>query len=122
MYNNNRDKTKVDDVNNVKDDNNKINENKCELTHEIQSLKEEIGILHGKIDGLYSLLQKDVVPSCNKMGGHINFIENVYTTVKTPLQYIMDKSNYLLGSSVSLQDKNKCLPDIKKDSGNNEDR
>lgn len=83
------------------------------LRNEIKDLKDEMVVLNNKMDGLCELLQKDVVPSCNKMGGHINFVENVYTNVKTPLQYIMDKTNYMLGNGGSSNDSTKSLPDVK---------
>ena len=38
------------------------------------------------------------VKECNKMGEHIDFIENVYETVKAPLSFICDKVNVFSGS------------------------
>jgi hypothetical protein len=52
----------------------------------------------------------NVVENCNKMGKHIDFIENVYTTVKSPLHYLTKKINYMIGS-----DTPKELPDIEHD-------
>ena len=46
----------------------------------------------------------DIKENCQKMGGHIDFVENVYETVKAPLSYI---SNKIGGSSLPvLENKN----------------
>ena len=39
------------------------------------------------------IITNQVVQECEKMGTHITFIENVYTTVKTPMEYITSYFN-----------------------------
>ena len=78
----------------------------------VDTLQKDITELHEKFDNLERLLQKDVLPSCNKMGDHIEFVECVYSNVKSPLGYLVGKVNSIMGGSSSIQ---KALPDIKKD-------
>ena len=42
--------------------------------------------IHKKLDKILELLEKD----CKKMTDHIDFVETVYDTIKTPFNYIMD--------------------------------
>jgi len=37
--------------------------------------------------------------NCEKMNNHINFIENIYENVKSPLEYLCNKIYYLMGSN-----------------------
>jgi hypothetical protein len=40
---------------------------------------------------LKTSINKDIKGNCDKMGSHIDFIEKVYDTVKTPMYYVCDK-------------------------------
>jgi hypothetical protein len=52
-----------------------------------------------------------------KMNNHIDFIEDTYDKFKTPLNFMKNKINMLIGS-----DNNKALPEIKNtDENNNND-
>lgn len=46
-------------------------------------------ILETKLDKIIDLLERD----CKKMSDHIDFVENVYETVKSPFYFIMNKVN-----------------------------
>jgi hypothetical protein len=80
-----------------------------ELHEKIDTLTNDIVSLHKKIDTLESLLRDDIKPSCNKMGGHIDFVEHVYENVQSPLGYIVGKVNYMLGGDTNSI---KALPDL----------
>lgn len=45
-------------------------------------------------------LNDNVLPECKKMGSHIDFVENVYETVKHPLGFICDKIKRITGYNV----------------------
>jgi len=55
-----------------------------QILQEIQELKKEV-------NEIKNTLNVDIKENCQKMGGHIAFVENVYDTVKTPLSYISNK-------------------------------
>ena len=42
---------------------------------------------------LNNTINRDIKGNCDKMGSHIDFIEKVYDTVKTPMYYICEKVN-----------------------------
>jgi hypothetical protein len=44
------------------------------------------------------LEQRYKIISCNKMSGHIDFVENVYDNVKNPLGFICNRVSKLIGS------------------------
>jgi archaellum component FlaC len=46
---------------------------------------------------------KSVVKDCNKMSKHVDFIEKSYSAVRTPLSYIKQHVEYMLGKT-SAQD------------------
>ena len=55
--------------------------------NKLEALEEKIQILISKMENLEK--------TCNKMSNHIDFIDSVYTKVKTPLYWICDKVNAL---------------------------
>ena len=73
-----------------------------------EKIDKRFDILEKKIDKLISIFEKDISESCTKMSGHIDFVENVYDTVKSPLTYICNKVNYITGNEdvVALEDIN----------------
>ena len=62
-------------------------------------LDNKINILDQKIDKILLLLESEIKPDCNKMSSHIDFVDKVYETVKSPLEYVCK-------SLQSLKDKN----------------
>lgn len=84
-----------------------------ELEKKVDTLQNDIAQLHTKIDKLELLLQKEVVPSCSKMGSHIDFVECVYDKVQSPLGYLVGKVNYMIGGSSKTETPN-ALPDIER--------
>ena len=63
----------------------------------LTEINEKIDRIERKMDALLEKMEISV-KECNKMGEHIDFIENVYETVKFPLSYICDKVNIFSGS------------------------
>ena len=55
----------------------------------LQNLENKIDELEKKIDIILNLLKYDIKENCNKMGKHIDFVENVYDNVKNPLGVFM---------------------------------
>ena len=64
---------------------------------------ERIDQIEGKLDKLMSIFEKDIKTNCAKMSGHIDFVENVYTTIKSPLTYMVNSVNYLAGQTQPLE-------------------
>ena len=64
------------------------------LSDKVQSLEEKIDSINNKVD-------EEVLEECKKMGSHIDFVENVYDTVKHPLGFICNKIKGITGSSSS---------------------
>lgn len=75
----------------------------------LETTTKKIETMERKIDNLSEKIDSEVLEECKKMGGHIDFVEEVYDNVKHPLGYICKKISYLTGSS-----KQQCtLTDIK---------
>ena len=66
----------------------------------LSEMNEKIDRIEKKIDMLLEKMEISV-KECNKMGEHIDFIENVYDTVKFPLSYICDKVNVFSGTETN---------------------
>ena len=81
-----------------------MNERKSETSQKEISQQERFDKIERKLERieikLDALLEKMEisVKECNKMGEHIDFIENVYETVKAPLSFICDKVNIFSGN------------------------
>ena len=64
--------------------------------------------LDKKIDSLNENNNKkmdDIKVECTKMGSHIDFIEETYNTLQTPLNYVKKSVERLIGSSSSKESK-----------------
>ena len=60
-------------------------------------LNNNIELVNTKIDKLSENIDISLIPECKKMGSHIDFVENVYDTVKHPLGYFCNKIKTLTG-------------------------
>jgi len=54
-----------------------------------EKLEKDMEKLNEKLDRILEILEKDV----KKMSDHIDFVEQVYTHVKSPFLYLMDRVN-----------------------------
>ena len=59
----------------------------------LSTLSKKVDKLQEDIDKIIIILQNDVKNNCDKMSEHIDFIDNVYTRVKYPMDYVVDKIN-----------------------------
>jgi hypothetical protein len=66
----------------------------------VATLEKKVISLEKKIDILINILG-DVKEDTGKMSSHIDFIDNVYAKVKTPMYWICDKINSIKISSVN---------------------
>jgi len=73
------------------------NENEKVVIERIEKIENSLQRVEIKLDALLEKMEISV-KECNKMGEHIDFIENVYETVKAPLSFICDKVNVFSGS------------------------
>ena len=64
------------------------------LKNKFLDLENRFKIMEKKMDDILELLKID----CKKMSDHIDFVENVYDTVKTPFYYVMDKVSFLVSN------------------------
>ena len=69
------------------------------LNDTLEVTTKKIETMERKIDNLAEKIDGEVLEECKKMGGHIDFVEEVYDNVKHPLGYICKKIGYLTGSS-----------------------
>ena len=69
------------------------------VENRISELEKQYSRIEEKLDLIISIFQKDVAPNCEKMSGHIDFVENVYENVKNPLGYLCNKVGSLIGNN-----------------------
>lgn len=75
------------------------------LETKIDTLTKNLENVNNKLDLIIETLNVDVKEKCDKMGEHIDFIENVYDNVKNPLGYLCNKLNSFTGETqYSLED------------------
>ncbi len=91
---------------NIKKD---IDELKIKLNNLEILIIESFSRLESKINDLEKNKLNHVQEACDKMNNHIDFIEETYTTLQTPLNYVKNKVEYLMG----YKNENKSLPTIK---------
>lgn len=81
-----------------------------ELLKLVKEIYNKVDNIEKKIDALESRMNEEMVPECKKMGTHIDFIENVYETVRYPLGYFCNKIRTIVG-----QENQQVLMPIKND-------
>lgn len=72
-----------------------------EIKSKLNSLEYKLIDLEVKLNKIIELIENDVAPNCNKMSSHIDFVDNVYDTVKSPLNFMCNKVNLLSGKEIS---------------------
>ena len=76
------------------------------INDRLDSIDYKLIDLDVKLNKILNLLEQDVQPNCNKMSTHIDFVDKVYDTVKSPLNFMCNKVNVLSGNeNNSLTDK-----------------
>jgi hypothetical protein len=91
---------------NDSDNNNECESCKCITRDTRHCIRNEITNMKCQVERILQKLDNSIIKNCDKMGDHIDFVNNVYETVKVPLHYISNKihkiANPLLaGSSAS---------------------
>ncbi len=81
------------------------------INSKINNLEKKMECIDKKLDFIIEFFEKDVKKNCDKMGEHIDFVENIYDNVKNPLGYLCSKINYLSG-----RDKRFTLTDVENNS------
>lgn len=69
-----------------------------------QELSERVDILEQKLDLILQKLNT-VEKGTDKMASHIDFINDIYSRVQTPLFWICDRINHMRGYKVSCTEK-----------------
>jgi hypothetical protein len=59
---------------------------------------ESLRNIEKRLDRIEKLLKKNS-EECSKMGKHINFIHEIYTSVRSPLSFMKHKIELLMGTS-----------------------
>ena len=86
--------------NNIIYTNNYINDKRISiLENKIVDLAEKFDKIDEKLDRIINFLNSDIKENCDKMGEHIDFVENVYENVKNPLGYLCNKLSYVSGTT-----------------------
>ena len=70
---------------------------------------EKFASLEKKFDDLEKNKLNHVQESCDRMNDHIDFIHETYSTLQTPLNYVKNKVEYIMG----YKSETKSLPTIK---------
>lgn len=69
------------------------------IRNEITILKIKIERVEEKLDAILQKMDTNIIKNCDKMGEHIDFVNNVYDTVKVPLHYISNKVQKIIGGT-----------------------
>ena len=67
------------------------------IRKEIANLKNQVERIEEKLDAILQKMDNNIIKNCDKMGDHIDFVNNVYDTVKVPLFYISNKVQNMIG-------------------------
>jgi hypothetical protein len=67
------------------------------IRNEITNLKNQVERMEEKLDAILQKMDNNIIKNCDKMGDHIDFVNNVYDTVKVPLHYISNKVQKMIG-------------------------
>jgi DNA repair exonuclease SbcCD ATPase subunit len=67
--------------------------NNSNIQNKLDSLETQMNRIENKLDKLLKDFEilNELEPQCKKMSDHIDFVENVYDKVKSPMYYILNK-------------------------------
>ena len=65
------------------------------IEQKIDNIQQKIDNIEQKIDNIMILLNNDIKKNTEKMGSHIDFVENIYENIKSPLGFLCSKLNLL---------------------------
>ena len=68
-----------------------------DLLRLVKEIYNKVDNIEKKIIALENKMNEEMVPECKKMGTHIDFIENVYETVRYPLGYLCNRVKTIIG-------------------------
>lgn len=74
------------------------------IRNEITNLKNQVERMEEKLDAILQKMDDNIIKNCDKMGDHIDFVNNVYDTVKVPLHYISNKVQKMIGVNTNCHD------------------
>jgi hypothetical protein len=74
------------------------------IRNEITNLKNKIERMEEKLDAILQRMDNSIIKNCDKMGNHIDFVNNVYDTVKVPLHYLSNKVQKMIGVNTNRDD------------------
>ena len=66
------------------------------IDKKITHMENKIDTLDTKLNMIMELLDKDISTDCKKMSKHIDFVNEVYTKIKNPLGFLVNKVNSVL--------------------------
>ena len=69
------------------------------IRNEITNLKNQVERMEEKLDAILQKMDNNIIKNCDKMGDHIDFVNNVYDTVKVPLHYLSNKVQKMIGGT-----------------------
>lgn len=72
------------------------------ILDKLNNIEQKLEQIENDIKNINYKIDNNLINNCEKMGSHVDFVENVYNTVRSPLQYI----------SNSITMKNNVLPQI----------
>ena len=62
-------------------------------------MSDKIDQIDKKLDEILLILKKDISKNTRKMGDHVDFVENVYENVKSPLGFLCNTITHYIGST-----------------------
>jgi hypothetical protein len=89
------------------------------IRNEFTMLKSKIERMEEKLDAILKKMDNDIIKNCDKMGDHIDFVNNVYDTVKVPLHYISNKVQKMIGGTNEHHINKNCVVSNKIEYSNN---
>jgi hypothetical protein len=89
------------------------------IRNEITNLKNQVERMEEKLDAILKKMDNDIIKNCDKMGDHIDFVNNVYDTVKVPLHYISNKVQKMIGGTNEDHINKNCVVSNKIEYSNN---
>lgn len=69
-----------------------------EIHEKIYNLDNKINNIENKLDIILQKIDNKIIPNTDDMKRHINFIENIYSYVKSPLGFLCNRIYYFIGN------------------------
>ena len=74
------------------------------MDEQLKLILSKLENLETELKEIRTILDREVTVNCQKMAGHVDFVESVYETIKSPMYFVCNQVNKISGNQIEYKD------------------